>query len=93
MGVDAILTSLFRQGLGVDIAIGFIGLEFAYLLLRCPKSQRSSKVLELLLALAPGVCLMLALRCALTQAGPIWIAFWLAASLPFHLADGIKRKL
>lgn len=93
MAMDAILTSLFSAGLGVDIAIGFIGLEFGYLLLRCPKTHRRSKVLELFLALAPGVCLMLALRCALTEAGAIWIAIWLAASLPFHIADGIKRKL
>lgn len=91
--MDAILTSLFATGLGVDIALGFIGLEFAYLLLRCPQKLRRNKAVELFLALGPGVCLMLALRCALVGAGPIWVAFWLAASLPLHLADGIKRKL
>jgi hypothetical protein len=93
MAMDAILTSLLSTGLGVDIALGFIALEFAYLFLRCPQDRRRHKALELFLALGAGVCLMLALRCALTGAPPIWIAVWLAASLPFHLADSIKRKL
>ena len=41
--------------------------------------------------LLAGVCLVLALRCALTEAGWGWIALWLAASLGAHLAD-LRRR-
>jgi hypothetical protein len=84
---------LFETGLGVDIALGFIALEFVYLLARANAESRKAKVRELVLALGPGICLMLAVRCAITGADALWIAFWLAASLPLHLADGVRRKL
>jgi hypothetical protein len=45
-------------------------------------------VLALLL---PGVCLMLALRAALIDAWPGWIAFWLAAAFAAHLLDLRQR--
>jgi hypothetical protein len=45
-----------------------------------------------LLALAPGACLVLAVRAAMTGAGWMWIALWLLASLPFHLADLARRR-
>ncbi|RYY90681.1 MAG: hypothetical protein EOO24_32560, partial [Comamonadaceae bacterium] len=35
---------------------------------------------EWALNLLSGVCLMLALRCALVQAGPVWLAAWLAGA-------------
>jgi hypothetical protein len=43
--------------------------------------------ITLIVAACPGVCLMLALQAALTGAGWMVIAFWLAASFPAHLAD------
>lgn len=93
MDVTAVLTDLFMSGRGVDIALGFIVLEFAFLFSRAPKEGRSKTALNLVLALGPGVCLMLAVRCALTQTGAIWVAFWLAMSLPLHIADIARRKL
>ena len=93
MDVESVLQALFADGRAVDIAIMFIALEFAYLLWRAPQAQRGSFVVNLIFALGPGVCLMLALRCALTDAHVIWIAFWLAASLPLHVGDVMRRKL
>ena len=50
-------------------------------------------MIDLVLAFAPGACLLLALRAALTGAGWPWIAAALAASFPFHIADLIRRRL
>lgn len=91
--MNSVLTSLFSSSLGVDMALVFIAIEFAYLLIGGGRKARLSKAFELMLALGPGVCIMLALRCALTGTSVIWIALWLTASLPLHLADVVRRKL
>ncbi len=49
-------------------------------------------MIDLLFALAPGVCLMLALRIALGGYDAAWIIAFLSASLPLHLADLARRK-
>jgi hypothetical protein len=41
----------------------------------------------LVLGLIPGLCLMLALRAALSDHGAPWVILWITASLPFHLID------
>jgi hypothetical protein len=87
------LEKLFSSGLAVDMALVFLAVEFVYLLWRAPAGTRKSAALNLVLALEPGACLMLALRCALTGSDTIWVAFWLAMSLPLHLADIIRRRL
>lgn len=92
MEVAALLQSLFTSGLGVDIALVFLGLEFLYLLWAAPPSRRRPVAFNLVLALGPGVCLMIALRCALTQTGLLWVAFWLMLSLPLHIADIVRRR-
>lgn len=93
MEAPTILIDLFTSGRAVDIALAFIVLEFGFLFCRAPKADRIKAAFNLLLALGPGVCLMLAVRCALTQAGVVSIAFWLAMSLPLHIADIMRRKL
>ncbi len=90
--MGTILAALFESGLGVDIALTCIGLEFAYLLWRAPPSDKPKIIVSLVFALGPGVCLMLALRCALTQASIMWVALWLTLSLPLHIGDLIRRK-
>ncbi len=80
------LQSFFASGRAVDLVLAVIALEFGVLLWR---RRRPGAVA---LALGPGVCLLLALRCALTGAGWAWVAFWLAASFPIHLADLARRK-
>lgn len=44
-----------------------------------------------ILALLPGLCLFLALRAALTEAGWAWVALWVTLSLPAHLIDLAAR--
>ena len=87
------LDRLFASGLAVDVALAVIALEFAFLLSRRPAGERRAAVVELVLALGPGACLMLALRAALTGAGAGWVAAWLVASLPLHLMDVRRRGL
>jgi hypothetical protein len=97
MEVPALLTDLFKSCRAVDFALAFIVLEFGFLLWRAPKADLIRAAFNLILALGPGACLMLAVRCALTQTGTqtgvVWVAFWLAMSLPLHLADIVRRKL
>jgi hypothetical protein len=90
--MGAVLTDLFTSGLGVDIALLFIGLEFVVLMWRGGAGSWPKTAFNLLLALGPGVCLMLALRCALTSAGIMWVILWLTASLPLHIGDVARRK-
>jgi hypothetical protein len=92
MDVANFLQSLFSSGRVVDIALAFMGLEFLYLLWATSPARRGAVAINLMLALGPGACLLLALRCALTQAGFIWVAFWLVLSLPLHLADIVCRR-
>jgi hypothetical protein len=87
-----ILQKLFSSGHVVDVALAFIALEFVVLSLRAVTSARVARMVCLVHALGPGVCLMLALRCALVGAGPLWIALWLAASLPLHIWDVASRR-
>jgi hypothetical protein len=86
------LQKLFSSGHVVDVALAFISLEFVVLSLRAVTSARVARMVSLVHALGPGVCLMLALRCALVGAGPLWIALWLAASLPLHIWDVASRR-
>jgi hypothetical protein len=75
----------------VDVVIAFMLLEFITLAWR--RRQRGPAVLTVFLALAPGMCLTLALRVAVGGANWIWVGACLAAALPFHLADVRRRGL
>jgi hypothetical protein len=92
-GLMDIVKALVSSGHIVDVALMFIAIEFGVLLLRAPRGNWTDRIVQLVLALGPGACLMLALRCALTNAAPLWIAFWLSMSLPLHIADVLKRRL
>jgi len=87
------LENLFASGRAVDLILLFMGAEFAFLCWRGRSRHQPGAILDRLLALAPGACLVLAVRAGLTGAGWVWIALWLAASLPFHLADLARRRL
>jgi hypothetical protein len=82
---------LFASGRAIDLVLAFMAVEFAILCWR--KRQRRRAFVDLLLAFAPGACLLLAVRAALTGAGWMWIAALLAASLPAHLADLARRRI
>jgi hypothetical protein len=80
------VSGLFSSGHIVDLILVFMVCEFVVLRLRRHASAR------LVVALLPGVCLLLALRAALTGAGWLWVAIFLAASLPAHLFDLLQRR-
>ena len=81
----------FASGHAVDLVLLVIAGEFAFLSLR--RSRSRAGWLQRALALAPGVCLLLALRVALTGGAWPWVALALAASFPFHIADIVRRRL
>jgi hypothetical protein len=87
------LNGIFVSGLAVDLALIVLAIEFSYLALKGKNGTVKSRAFALVLALGPGACLMLALRAALTDAGIIWVALFLALSLPLHVGDLVSRKI
>ncbi len=83
--------AFFASGRAVDVVLAVLAAEFLWLTLR--RSGSSASGLDRVLALAPGACLLLALRAALTGAPWPWVAAGVTASLPFHLADLARRRL
>lgn len=79
------MSEFFASGRAADLLIAVLALEAAVLLLWLKRR-------DLLVALLPGLCLVLALRAALTGAGWGVVALWLAASLPAHIWD-MRRRL
>ena len=82
----------FHSGRVADVILLFMAAEFVFLYWRGRSRERSSPA-DLIFAIGPGACIVLALRAALTGAGPLWIGAALAASLPLHLADLARRRL
>ena len=76
------LQSLIESGHAIQIAIGLIMVEALIIF-----ALRRSRAGSLIIGLLPGLCLMLALLTAVQGGDWRMIAFWMTASLPFHLAD------
>lgn len=77
----------FASGRVIDVILALIVLEvIALVFLRMAKG-RAVPLTGLLLTIAAGACLMLAVRAALTGADWPWIALALTAALAAHLAD------
>ena len=85
------MAGFFASGHAVDFVLLVIAAEFAVLSLR--RKGAEGATLDRVLALMPGVCMLLALRASLTGAPWPWVAAALAASFPFHLIDLIRRRL
>ncbi len=71
----------------IDLIVLAVLVEWAVLGILHHRTGRGLSWWQLLPNLAAGLCLMLALRAALTSAGWIWIAFLLALSGLAHVAD------
>ncbi len=82
------LRELVQSGRAVDGVLLFVAAEAVLLLLLARKRLRP---LDVAGQLAAGAALLGALRCALTGADPRWTAAFLAAALPAHLFDLIRR--
>ncbi len=88
------IRQLISSGHAVDLVLAVIAAEFALLYWRrAAVSNRVSLAVDLFCALAPGACLLLALRAALTGADWVWVAVFLALSFPIHLTDLARRRL
>ena len=85
------MSAFFTNGLVVDLILLIMALEAGWLLSR-RHPGRPGRVVDILLAFAPGVCLLLALRAVLVGADWPFIAGALAASFPLHLLD-LRRRL
>lgn len=83
--------TFFAHGHAVDLVLAVIAAEFAWLCLR--RIRVHGEMLSRVLAFGPGVCLLLALRAAMTGLDWPWVAVFLAASFPIHLGDLIRRRL
>lgn len=81
------MIALFASGHAVDIVLVIMVIEMAVL-----ATARQSPM-AILLAFAPGMLILLALRAALVGAEWPWIAAALAASFPVHLLDLRRRGL
>ncbi len=85
------MNALFASGRAIDLVLAVVALEFFLLVARRRKTNAGPGALEIFAQLLAGALLLGALRCALTGAGPLWIAAFLAASFPAHLFDLSRR--
>lgn len=86
------LSDFFYSGHAADVILVVMVIEFIVLSLGRQVRNRRGATADLAFAMAPGVCLVLALRAALTASDLVWIGAPLAASLPFHLIDLARRR-
>jgi len=75
----------------VDLILVLMAAEAVGLILYRRATGRGIAPLDLIVNLAAGACLLLAVRAALGGAGWGWIAASLAAALAAHLADLGRR--
>ncbi len=83
----AALLTWTGNGTAIDWILGVLVLEGVLLVAYRRVTQQGLGIGPVLSLLLPGACLLLALRCALTGAAPVWIAAWLLAAFFTHLAD------
>jgi hypothetical protein len=86
------LARFFANGRVADLLLVVMAIEFAALTITAPSKARAGRALDLVFTLAPGACLTVALRMALTGASWPWVALWVTAALPFHVADLLRRR-
>lgn len=81
----------FSSGRVVDLVLLVMVLEVIVLGVLHRRTGRGIAATDLLAGMASGVCMMLALRAALTGMSWTWIGAALAASLVGHLLDLSRR--
>ena len=82
---------LVRSGRVVDLIVAVVVVEAILLWTLRRRLPGHLHARDLIGLLAPGVCLMLALRAALTNADWTVVAGWLTAALLTHLYDLWRR--
>ena len=81
------MAEFFTTGRIADLILGFMALEAVLLIAYRRQTGKGITVGDLAGNLLPGICLVLALRCALVQAWWGWIALWLTLALFGHVAE------
>jgi hypothetical protein len=82
-----VLGPLFQSGRIVDLIIVVMVVEAIFLAVYHRRSGRGLGVLQVMSNFLAGLCLLVALRLALTGAPWTWIAASLASAFAAHLAD------
>jgi hypothetical protein len=82
---------LLWSGSLTDLALAVIAFEAIVLLVVHRRSGLGLGPLDVAGQLAAGAMLLLALRCAVTGASYLWTLGFVAASLPAHLFDLLRR--
>jgi hypothetical protein len=77
----------------VNLAMALSALELAGRLLHGWRRGRAGASWGPVLHVGAGLCLMFALREALTAQRPLWLLLWLSASGAAHLGDIVWRRL
>ena len=77
----------------VNLAMALSALELAGRLVHGWRSGQASASWGPALHVGAGLCLMFALREALTGQRPLWLLLWLSASGAAHLGDIVWRRL
>ena len=85
------LAQLIESGRVVDIIVALMALEALALIVYHRRTSLGPAPADVITMLLAGLCLMLALRAALSGAGWYWIALCLLASLGAHVAD-LRRR-
>ena len=86
-----LLESLIASGRIVDLMLTVMAVEVLAVTIYRRLTGGGIAFVPLILNIGAGGSLMLALRATLTDAGIEMIAFWLLASLVFHVADQANR--
>jgi len=81
------MAELFASGRVVDLILGLMVLEAVILGLLWARTARGVPPVPLIVNLLAGALLLLALRAALTETGPVATGTFLGLALVFHLAD------
>ena len=86
------MDGFFANGRVVDLIVIFMLIEAVVLVSYRRLTGHELNTLEIVVVLLPGLCLLLALKSALTQEPWPWILAWLGAALVMHLADLWQRQ-
>lgn len=86
------MAELFASGRIVDLIVAVMLVEAVALFVYHRMTGRGLDLPDILIVLVPGLCLLFALRAALTVQSWSVIALWLLAALVTHLADLWRRQ-
>ena len=85
------LAQFFSSGRAVDLAIAMTVMEGVVLAVYHRATGRGVAPKQYVLNVLSGLCLMLALRFALTGSAWLWVALALSASGVIHAVDMVSR--